>query len=257
LEDEHMNLDVTFWGENGPPVVMVHGSLNDGLSAYQAQQPLAARWRLIVPNRRGYGKNPPVDKVRPDLDAADIVELLGAGAHLVGTSMGAVVAARAAALAPNKVFSLTLVEPPAFPNAMHVPRVAQSAAALRRHWASAINAEPGEFVKGFLQAMEMQMVLPSPLPPGLVHASGNLKTEAPWETGIPADALATAPFPKLVVSGDCSPVFEIIADTIATTLKAKRQVFPGAGHAVQRIGEPFNALLEEFMQAAKPPGKPA
>lgn len=252
-----MNLDVTVWGDNGPPVVMVHGSLNDGLAAYQAQKPLADRWRLIVPNRRGYGKNPPVVRVQPDVDAADIVELLGASAHLVGTSMGGVVAARAAALAPNRVLSLTLIEPPAFPNAMHAPRVAQSARALRLHWANSINSEPSIFVEGFLQAMEMHMALPSPLPPGLVHACGNLKTEAPWESGIPSDTLAAATFPKLVVSGDSSPVFEIIADTIAATLQAKRKVFPGAGHAVQRIGEPFNALLEEFMLAAKPLGQSA
>jgi pimeloyl-ACP methyl ester carboxylesterase len=247
-----MNLDVTILGDKGPTVVMVHGSLNDGTAAYQAQHSLAARWRLVIPNRRGYGKNPPVARIQPDVDADDVVKLLGDGAHLVGTSMGGVVAARAAALAPDRVFSLTLIEPPAFPNAMQVKRVADSAAALRQHFAANRNAEPREFVEGFLKAMEMQMALPNPLPPGLIHASGNLKTEAPWETGIPADALAAASFPKLVVSGDCSPVFEIIADTIAATLHAQRRVFPGAGHSVQRIGEPFNELLEGFMSAARP-----
>jgi pimeloyl-ACP methyl ester carboxylesterase len=252
MKEEEMDLDVTILGDKGPTVVMVHGSLNDGTAAWQAQHALAERWRLVIPNRRGYGKNPPVAKIEPDVDAADVVKLLGDGAHLVGTSMGGVVAARAAALAPDRVYSLTLIEPPAFPNAMQAPRVAAAAAALRKHFADNRNAEPRPFIVGFLKAMEMQMALPDQLPPSVVHASGNLKTEAPWETGIPLDALAAASYPKLVVSGDCSPVFEIIADTIAATLQAQRRVFPGAGHAVQRIGEPFNKLLEEFMSAAKP-----
>jgi pimeloyl-ACP methyl ester carboxylesterase len=121
--------------------VLVHGSLNDGSVAFQAQAALAERWRLIVPNRRGYGKNPPIERVDVDADAQDIVELLGKGAHLVGTSMGGIVAGRAAALAPDWVLSLTLIEPPAFLNARDVPAVAETAAALKRHWEVRMTSE--------------------------------------------------------------------------------------------------------------------
>jgi hypothetical protein len=55
------------------------------------------------------------------------------------------------------------------------------------------------------------------------------------------------PFPKLLVSADWSPAFNAICDRLAAQWNGVRRIFPGAGHAVQRIGAPFNALLESFM----------
>src|ERR1700733_6638575 len=132
-----MRLETLERGSAGPAIVFVHGSLNEGITAFQAQRDLSARWRLRIPNRRGYGNSPPIERVDPDVDAADIVEMLEAGAHLVGTSMGGVIAARAAARAPERVRSLTLIEPPAFPNAIDMPEVASVAQAMKDHWATA------------------------------------------------------------------------------------------------------------------------
>ena len=45
--------------EPGVPVVLVHGSLATGSDEWQAQRPLAdSGFRLIVPDRRGYGRSP-------------------------------------------------------------------------------------------------------------------------------------------------------------------------------------------------------
>src|SRR5579862_721574 len=88
VTDNSMGLQITTLGDSGPTVILVHGSLNDGSIAFSAQAPLAKRWRLLIPNRRGYGNSPATDKVDVDVDAADIVQLLGSGAHVVGTSMG-------------------------------------------------------------------------------------------------------------------------------------------------------------------------
>src|SRR5271168_1736031 len=98
-----MGLEVTRMGDGGPTVVMVHGSLNDASLAFSAQAPLAQNWHLVIPNRRGYGNSPPTDKVDVDADATDIIQLLGSGAHLMGTSMGGIVAGHAAARAPALV----------------------------------------------------------------------------------------------------------------------------------------------------------
>ena len=52
------DLFVDFWG-TGTPVVLVHGSLATGAEEWQAQRPLADEgFRLLVPDRRGYGKSP-------------------------------------------------------------------------------------------------------------------------------------------------------------------------------------------------------
>jgi pimeloyl-ACP methyl ester carboxylesterase len=238
------------WGEEGPPVVLVHGSLSSAAAAFGEQQVLADRYRLIAPYRRGYSPSPGTDRIDPDRDARDIVELVGAGAHLVGTSMGGVVAMRAAALAPDKVWSLTVIEPPAMPNAAGRPEADKLIESLRTHWERNGDADLETFVEGFLKALGVSMELPSPLPPAFAEAVRNLRTERPWETGVPLQQLAAAPFPKLVVTGGGTPGFEDVADVLAEKLPARRVLFDGSPHAVQRIGEKFNAELLEFLSSA-------
>jgi pimeloyl-ACP methyl ester carboxylesterase len=242
-----MAIEVTYLGERGPTVVLVHGSLNDGSVAFQAQTSLAERWRLVIPNRRGYGKNPPIERVDVDADARDLVELLGSGAHLVGTSMGGIVAGRAAAQAPERVLSLTLIEPPAFLNASEVPAVAETAAALKRHWEVADKGDVGVFIQGFLKALGIQMPVPSPLTPHVLTAARNLMTEVPWQMSIPTAEIDRAPYRKAVVSGTSCAALEAICERLGEQTHATRRVFPNVGHAVQRIGEPFNAFLEPFL----------
>jgi len=246
-----MEIEVNRLGECGATVVLVHGSLNDGSVAFAAQTALAARWRLVIPNRRGYGRNPPIAKVDVEADARDIVELLGAGAHLAGTSMGGIVAGQAAALAPDRVRSLTLIEPPAFANAQDIAAVAATAGKLQRHWQAADRNDVGGFIRGFLAALGIEIALPDPLPENFVIAARNLMTEAPWQTAIPAAAIARAPYPKAVVSGTSCAAFEAICDRLADQLHAIRRTFPGAGHAVQRIGKPFNSFFEQFLRDAE------
>jgi pimeloyl-ACP methyl ester carboxylesterase len=242
-----MTIEVTRLGDRGPTVVLVHGSLNDGSVAFQAQTALAERWRLVIPNRRGYGKNPPIERVDVDADARDVVELLGTGAHLVGTSMGGIVAGRAAVLAADRVLSLTLIEPPAFLNASEVPAVAETAAAMKRHWEVADQTDVGAFVQGFVRALGIQMPVPSPLPPHVLIAARNLMTEVPWQMSIPTAEIDRAPYRKTVVSGTSCAALEAICDSLGEQTHAVRRAFPNAGHAVQRIGEPFNAFLESFL----------
>jgi pimeloyl-ACP methyl ester carboxylesterase len=247
-----MELEVTWLGEHGPTVVMVHGSLNDGSVAWLAQVPLAERWRLVIPNRRGYGKSPPTSRVDIAMDAADVAELLGAGSHLVGTSMGGVVAGHAAAIAPDKVLSLTLIEPPAFVNAADVPIVAETGRSMEEHWRTSGGLAPGDFIPGFLTALGIKIALPSPLPPGVIIAARNLMTEEPWACSIPAAEIARAKFPKAVVSGTSCASLEAICDRLAEQMPGSiRRTFPGAGHAVQRIGTAFNEFLEGFLASAR------
>ena len=84
------SLEVVVWGF-GPRVVLVHGAIFNGPLMWKEQRPLGERWRLEIPNRRGYGKSPPPE-VRSDFeeDARDIAALLGDDAHLVGHSYGAI-----------------------------------------------------------------------------------------------------------------------------------------------------------------------
>jgi hypothetical protein len=67
---------------------------------------------------------------------------------------------------------------------------------------------------------------------------------------IPLVDLRAAPFPKLVVSGAHSPVFDKVCDVLEEGLAAERAVIPGAAHSVQRTGTPFNERLATFLTAA-------
>ncbi len=238
------------WGETGPPVVLVHGSLNSAAAAFGEQRVLADRYRLIAPYRRGYRPSPPTDRIDPDRDARDIVEILGDGAHLVGTSMGGVVAMRAAALAPDRVWSLTVIEPPAMPNAIGRPEADRLIDGMRGCWDVADPDDLEGFAARFLRVLGVDMALPSPLPPPFAEAIRNLTTERPWETGVPVERLTRTPFPKLVVSGGGTPGFEDVADALAEQLPAKRVLFAGSPHAVQKIGKPFNDELTAHIDAA-------
>lgn len=54
------------------------------------------------------------------------------------------------------------------------------------------------------------------------------------------DQLAAAPFPKLMISGNHSPAFEAVCDTLAGRLRAQRAYITGAGHATPGTGNAFN-----------------
>jgi pimeloyl-ACP methyl ester carboxylesterase len=99
---------VTVWDETrtgAPAVVLVHGTMTWGTACFETQRPLARHYRLLVMDRRGFGESPDIGRSDYEVDAADVVELLGDGAHLVGHSYGVVVAMLAAGLRPQAVCS--------------------------------------------------------------------------------------------------------------------------------------------------------
>jgi hypothetical protein len=118
---------------------------------------------------------------------------------------------------------------------------------MRDHWSRADLSDVEAFMRGFLRALGDGAPSVATLPPEAKIAGRNLMTEAPWLTSIPATEIARAPFPKLLISADWSAAFNAICDRLAEQWHGVRQIFPGAGHAVQRIGAPFNALLESFI----------
>jgi pimeloyl-ACP methyl ester carboxylesterase len=102
-----------------------------GAACLEGQKSLAGGYRLLVVDRRGYGSSPDIDRSDYDVDASDVIELLGEGAHLVGHSYGGVVAMFAAGRRPEAARSLALTEPAAFRIAVEDPKVA-AARAYRR-----------------------------------------------------------------------------------------------------------------------------
>jgi pimeloyl-ACP methyl ester carboxylesterase len=236
----------------GPRVLFVHGSISGGSMTWKAQYPLAERWTLLVLDRRGFGESPPADGDDFEVDARDIAEALGDGAHLVGHSYGGVGALLAAAARPQAVHSLTLIEPAAYSVALDQQHVLQSVDQVAAHFAG-YPASPREFLEGFCELMGLQAP-PDPLPPALSTSTRLLmRCRYPWTALFPIVDLAKAEFRSLLVSGAHSPVFESICDVLAVCLGGERAVVAGAGHSVPRTGMPFNEKLEAFLLTSPPP----
>jgi pimeloyl-ACP methyl ester carboxylesterase len=238
---------------SGTPVVLVHGSLATGSEEWAAQEPLAeAGFRLLVPDRRGYGDSPPADGEDFERDADDIAELLGDGAHLVGHSYGGLGAMRAAALRPHATLSLALLEPAAFSLAQRDRSAHALTHGVRSMWSA--DLPDREWALGFLRAVGTD---PATLPPDLLEHIAPLvpmlrRGRPPWEAEVPLAELASAPFPMLVVSGGHHPGFEAICDELAASTGASRRVVKGAGHEIQFTGEPINETLLELWRSPTP-----
>lgn len=233
--------------------MLVHGSVANATATWRAQEPLAAEFELVVPNRRGFPPGPEVAAVDFEDEADWLLERVGAGAHLVGHSYGGVIALLAAARRPAALRSLTVIEPPAFGVAPGNGAAAAIVRASQALWARREALDERAFLQEFLELVGTgSSILPDPLPAELAQGARLLKRERPpSEAQIPFATLRAAALPVLVVSSGATPALEAVCDTIADELAAERVVFPGTRHAVQFVGQPFNELLAAFVRRAE------
>jgi pimeloyl-ACP methyl ester carboxylesterase len=267
------DLNVVTWG-HGDPMVMVHGSGPSwGEETWAEQRPLSDVYRLQLIDRRGFGDSPPAEGEDFEVDAEDIAEILGRGAHLVGHSYGGLGCLLAAARRPEAVVSLTVIEPPAFSLTRGTDASDDLAGRLRAVFESQSTVGPERFWIAFLEAFGLEpgdtgfeswAAMTSQLPArDLVGIETTRRERVPfWEPVIPVEDLASAPFPKLVVSGDWTNVgesarriagraFGEICDALARAIGAERAVIPGAAHGPQLSRpEAFNNRLRSFLDSA-------
>lgn len=243
IQNQMTSLCVDVWG-HGELVVLVHGSGGYGEAVWADQRELSDRYQLLIPHRRGYGNSPPSNRSDFEVDAEDIAELLGSGAHLVGFSYGGVGSLLAAARRPAAVYSLTVIEPPAFGVARSHLAVEELIENVSHVYASAKEMTPEKFDAAFDKALGFAHE-PMPLTPEQRKGVQMVMVERPpWEADIPLDRLAAAAFPKLVVSGAWNGAFDAVCDIFERRLHAERAVFKGKGHGVQHVGKPFNQRLK-------------
>ena len=176
-------------------------------------------------------------------DADDITALMGDGAHLVGHSYGGLGAMFAAARRPEASRSLTLLEPAALTLGQDHAAGRALVHAVRSGWDDDVPDE--EWVVTFLKAVGSD---PDEFPPEFLAAAVSLvpvfrRGRPVWDSALPLAELASAPFPKLVVSGGHHAGFEAICDDLADRIGASRTVVEGAGHEIQFTGPPINEEL--------------
>lgn len=236
-------------GETGPRLLLVHGGIVPGWQTWEAQRVLAEEYRLVVPHRPGYPPNAPGEGIQFDAQARAVAELIEPGSHVIGHSYGGVVSMLATALVPDRVRSLTVIEPPAFGLVRGIPAVEELIARLEPLFADH-ELPAREFFLAFAATVGATPRLPETLPPETEASILASRLEPlPWTASIPLDEVAAAGMPTLVFSGGHHAAFDAVCDHIAERLGSEREVITGRAHSVQRTGEPFNARLRAFLDS--------
>jgi pimeloyl-ACP methyl ester carboxylesterase len=229
----------------------VHGG-SGPQRTWEMQSPLAERWQLVIPSRRGFNDSPPAERQDFEDDAADLLPLLSPVAHLVGFSYGGLGALLAAGQRPDLVRSLTIIETPLYSIAGGDGEIERFERLSNEFLADGLDARP-EVLEEFLPAAALPGPASGPLPPD-IEAEIRLARggRRPGEASPNLEAIRQAGLPVLVVSGDHLAGLETLCDLVAEALDGERAIIAGRGHAIPRA-DGFNDRLEAFWSAAEAP----
>jgi pimeloyl-ACP methyl ester carboxylesterase len=233
----------------GPELLLVHGGAS-AATTWSALAPLRERWTLLIAHRRGYPPSPPPPAGRQDfeIDAADLAPLLAGRPHVVAHSYGGLSAVIAATGRPERVRSLTLIEPPIYltEGDPEVERLKWMGDAVL---SDGLDTDP-RLLREFLKLAGAPVGEEGPLPDDVIRGVRRAHGSRPPSEAHPALAvLRDAAVPALVASGGHSAALERICDALAGALHAERVVAPGAGHFVA-AAPGFADRLERFLASA-------
>jgi len=248
-EENGSELDLYFEDRgSGQPVVLIHGWPLSGASwERQAAALLAAGYRVITYDRRGFGRSSqPGDGYDYDTLARDMYELIEAldltNVTLVGFSMGGGEVARYM----RKYNDIGRVTKCCF--------MASIAPALRKSGSNPEGVDPGvfegikqgietdryTFLEGFLQNFYNADVLPKLISQAAIHASFNVGAGSSYQGFLACvdawledfrDDVASIKVPTLVIHGDADRILPI-----AATGERMPKLIPGAQLHVVKDG---------------------
>ena len=229
----------------GEPVILLHGGMCT-LETWAPQIPaLAAKYRLIIPERRGHGRTADVaGPMTYEIMATDAIAFITAlhieSAHLVGWSDGALVGLLVAMQRPDLVKKLCYISQPINFAGLRPKYRAMSAQLTREHL-------PPMFEPAYAAV--------SPDGPAHYPVIAD-KMVALWrqDPGITLDRLQTVQTPTLVLVGDDDMQTVAHAVDMQEALPhAQLAVVPGTSHALaMEKPEIVNRLLLDFLQPEQP-----
>lgn len=244
----------------GPPVLLLHG-IGSGSASWEGQlDGLAGTFRMIAWDAPGYGGSDPLPAETPTAAdyaraASGLLNALRIGAvHLVGHSLGTVIAAAFVALYPDRLLTVTLADATeGYANASEDLRIGRRDARIRaiRELGPAGMAErrvhevlsPDAPAAAFDKVKSVMSAL---RPDGFCQAARMLHS-----TDIYAD-IATISVPAMVMCGSADTVTpEALNRRIAAAIPgASYRTLEGLGHA-SYVEDPalFNAALGDFIGA--------
>ncbi len=242
----------------GAPLLLLHG-IGSGSASWEAQfEGLSGRFRVIAWDAPGYGGSDPLPGERPHSGAygdavADLLDGLEVErVHVLGHSLGGLIAAAFAARHPRRLLSVTLSDAAAgylnSPKELRVDRLNARIEAMtalgpaevaKRRAREVLSSSAPEAAYRKILAVQSRV-----RPDGYAQAARMLHN-----SDIFADAV-TIGVPALVMYGSEDKVTpESIGRDISATINGARYVtLPGLGHASYvEDPEAFNAALIEFL----------
>jgi non-heme chloroperoxidase len=221
--------------EEGPAVLMLHGTGDSSFSFSRVLPLLPPSLRVVAPDQRGHGdSDAPPRSYSIDEFALDGLELLDElhvpRVTIVGHSMGSFIARRIAAFAPERVERLVLIG--AGPSGNN---------AVLRELADAVDALVDPVDPAFVRSFQLG-TSSDHLPPEFFEQviTESLKLSARvWKAAI-AGLVNYEPVEDhiqcdtLILGGDRDTVFSVAEQhELARRMRGSRlQLFPGAGHAL-------------------------
>jgi pimeloyl-ACP methyl ester carboxylesterase len=236
----------------GDTVLLLHATASAGTQWQPLAETLRPGWRLLAPDLYGYGESDPWPGHGPFALAEEVAlaeaVLAHAGRdrgpiHLIGHSYGAAVALRFAVQQPERLLSLTLIEPVAFhllreeslPANRHLFADVRKLAALVSNAAASgdYRRAMARFVDYWNGKGAWRRARPE-LQAALARQTPKVALDfwAATTEATPRAAYERIAVPTLILAGGCSPrPTRRIAELLAETLPASRlQSIEGAGH---------------------------
>lgn len=250
-------LNILSLGAGATPVVLVHGFGGDAGTWLFTQDALAKDRPVHVIDLPAHGSSAPtVPSGSVDALAASVIAALDAlgieKAHLVGHSLGGVVALSAAASAPDRVSSLSLLAPAGLGPEISTDYIDGFLAADRRRpmkdVLSKLFADPGamssEMVENVLKFKRLEGV-----PEALASIAAGLVADGRQAVDL-REALSAASVPVLVIWGEKDGVIPASqADTLPESVQVER--LADVGHMpMMEAAAAVNRLLVSHLNQA-------
>lgn len=229
------------WGQGPDPALLLHCSLAHAAAWAGMAAKLTDRLHMIAPDLVGHGRAPDHDPSRDYHDQATaeaLTHLPDRPCHLIGHSFGATVALRIAIDHPERVRSLTLIEPMLFAAAAEGPGKRENDAVFAALAPAFAAQDHLAAARGFMavwgdgtpfDALRAgQKTYIRPRMPLIAASNPALQDDA--ARLLPRIGQVTCPV--LMLAGSASPqVIHDIQDGLAARLPtARRAVVAGAGH---------------------------
>lgn len=263
---------MTQYGSSGPSILFVHGGVQGGIGGgpvnWKGQRALADKgWKLNLIDRPGFGESPSRGPDDMHADAALIAERLGESSHLVAHSFGGAEALLAAALRPEAVRSLVLVEPAlqmmlsTDPESAADPQTKGAADIIMKYLLSA--ETPAAYAIGFVGSLGSSTnstdniaVAGLKADPERANAMGcallQARMASPASLREAADKVAAARIRVLLISGGYSVAQDATGRAVARIIGGRHLVVTAPSHFLQQDSpDAFNEAVDAFLREAE------